>query len=391
MIIYEPGDDSFMLSKHVQKHAKGRVLDIGTGSGIQAVTAARLSRVKSVIGVDIQKSVIQHCKSAVKGKEAKKIRFKQSDLFSNIKGSFDTITFNPPYLPGDVKLKDITVDGGKKGYEVLARFFSRVSEYLNPEGIILIVFSSLTNKEKVNEIIENNMLEYTELDKKGIFMEELYVYLVKKSDILQMLEKNGIKNIIRFAKGHRGIILTGTHGKKKIAVKMQRKDIGAYGTVEREANILVFLNKHHIGPKIIFSAKDMFVYKFIEGIFIPEFLEKASKKPSKKDLIKVIVDVLKQCYKLDQLGINKEEMHHPYKHIVVTKAKKPVMLDFERAKKTENPHNVTQFCQYLTSSVFNSLTLNRLGIDADKLRNLAKEYKKDTSLKNFRNILQMIA
>ena len=112
MILYQPREDSYLLAKHVAMQAKGNVLDVGTGSGIQAMTAAKLKKVKSVLGIDIQKPVVEHCKKTIK---SKKIRFKQSNLFENIAGKFDTIIFNPPYLPEDVKLKDITVAGGKKG------------------------------------------------------------------------------------------------------------------------------------------------------------------------------------------------------------------------------------------------------------------------------------
>jgi release factor glutamine methyltransferase len=327
MVLYEPREDSYLLAKYVKKHAKGRVLDMGTGSGIQAIIAAKLKKVQSVLGIDIQKSVVEHCKKTIK---SKKISFKRSNLFENVGGRFDTIIFNPPYLPEDVKLKDITVEGGKRGYETLERFFNDASEHLNPDGIILVLFSSLTDKSKVNRFIDDNLLEYKEIGKQNLFMEELYVYLVRKSEILKLLEKKKVKSIKRFTKGHRGLILTGMIGNKKIAVKLQRTDIGAKGTVDREAKVLKILNKHRIGPKLLFSGKDFFAYKFVEGAFIPEFLQKAGKK----NIIKVLGDVFMQCYKLDKFGYNKEEMHHPYKHIVVGKGNKPVLLDFERAKKT---------------------------------------------------------
>ena len=48
--------------KHVRLLAKGKVLDVGTGSGIQAIAAAQSSRVDSVAAVDVQKGVINYCK-----------------------------------------------------------------------------------------------------------------------------------------------------------------------------------------------------------------------------------------------------------------------------------------------------------------------------------------
>ena len=55
---YKPREDSILLEKYVGKYSKGIVLDMGTGSGIQAMTAAKSKRVKKVIAADIQKSAI---------------------------------------------------------------------------------------------------------------------------------------------------------------------------------------------------------------------------------------------------------------------------------------------------------------------------------------------
>ena len=46
--IYEPEDDSYLLQGFVQKHSKGTVLDMGTGSGIQAISALDSKNVKKV-------------------------------------------------------------------------------------------------------------------------------------------------------------------------------------------------------------------------------------------------------------------------------------------------------------------------------------------------------
>lgn len=383
MILYQPREDSYLLAKYVKKHAFGRVLEIGTGSGIQAMTAARQKRVKSVLAVDIQKAVVEHCRITIR---SKKIRFMQSNIFDKVSGKFDTIIFNPPYLPEDARLKDITVEGGKKGYETLERFFYSVNDHLAHEGKILIVFSSLTKKEKVNSFIENNLLEYKELERQHFFMEELYVYLIKKNDVLVQLERKGIRDAKRLTRGHRGLIFTGMLGKKKIAVKMQIKGTGAKGTVNREAKVLRLLNRHKIGPHILFSGNDFFAYEFVEGIFIPEFLEKASAKS-----IRIVLKrVFEQCYALDRLKLRKEEMQNPYKHIIVTKGNMPVLLDFERARKTIKPHNVTQFCQYVTSGTVQHLVKGKMKINKEKIRDMAKAYRYTPSISNLNNIIKEI-
>lgn len=173
-MIYEPDEDSFLLAKYVEKYAHGKVLDVGTGSGIQAETALKFT--KDVLAVDIDKEAVNFVKK-------KGIKAKISNLFENVKGKFDLIIFNPPYLP-DEKLEDkeskIITTGGKYGYEILEKFFFQVNNYLNKNGKILIVFSSLTNKDKIDKIIKKNKLKFRLLEEKKVFFESLYCYLVER-------------------------------------------------------------------------------------------------------------------------------------------------------------------------------------------------------------------
>ena len=170
-MIYEPREDSYLLQKYVLKYAKGKVLDMGTGSGIQAETA--MKKTKDVLAADINLEAVEYVKN-------KKINAVQSDLFSNINGKFDLIIFNPPYLSDDKKVKDIALDGGKKGYELLENFLKQAKNYLNKNGKILILFSSLTKKNKVDKILKENRYIFECLETKRIFFEELYVYLIKE-------------------------------------------------------------------------------------------------------------------------------------------------------------------------------------------------------------------
>lgn len=168
-MIYSPEEDSFLLAKYVEKYAKGKVLDVGTGTGILAEAALR--KTKNVLAVDINKEAVEFASK-------KGIKAKVSDLFSNVKGKFDLIVFNPPYLPED-KIKDKELVGGKKGYEVLDRFFSKAKKYLNKDGRILIIISSLTKPKKVEEVIKKNKFKFKILEKKHYFFEDLIVYLIE--------------------------------------------------------------------------------------------------------------------------------------------------------------------------------------------------------------------
>jgi len=377
-MIYEAAEDSFLLAEQVKKYACGSVLDVGTGSGIQAETAASLKSVKSVLATDISDEVIKFFKNKIK---KNKIKIKKSDLFSNIKGKFDTIIFNPPYLPRDrreAKDSALATTGGKHGYETLERFLLSINDNLNSNGICLILFSSLTNKNKIDEILNSIGYDFEELSTKKISFETLYVYKLKRNWLMDELFKKKVKNIKKLAKGHRGLIYTGKFRGKKIAIKAQRLDLKVR-TVDREAEVIKKLNKKGLAPKILFKGKNYFAYNFAEGEFILDFLEHSKKLETKK----VFLETLRQCRTLDKMKITKEEMHNPWKHVIV--GKKVILLDFERAHYDPTPKNISQFCQYLMR---NQKILGEKGIQFKKedVIELSRKYKNNQTEANYNKI-----
>ncbi len=378
MVIYYPREDSYLLEKHVKRLSCGKVLDMGTGTGIQALAAANNKKVKNVLAIDINKGAIDYCK---KNSKHKKITYKVSDLFKNIpKQKFDMIIFNPPYLPQGGRIRDIATEGGKKGYEVIEKFIKQAGDYLKPDGNILLLFSSLTNRKIVEQFLKSKMFDFKMIDSIHYFFEELYVYNISKSLILKKLEKKGVKDIDYLAKGKRGVVYTGKYRNKKIAIKTKRAESQAVGRIQNEINFLKLLNKHKIGPKLVLHDENWLAYEFIKGQFIKDWLPKAKKK----DIKRILRVVFNKCLKMDQLGINKEEMHHPLKHVIIGKSLK--MIDFERARKTKDPKNVSQFCQFVMS---HKRILDKKGFKIDKKKIIAavKEYKQDFKTQRFKKVL----
>lgn len=379
-MIYDPQEDSYLIQKHIKRYATGPVLDMGTGSGILAKEAYQYT--KQVTAVDINKEAVEYAKE----NSDKGIIFIHSDLFEKIKQKYKLIIFNPPYLPEekaeDYSLRQITA-GGRHGYELIERFLDSANEHLLDNGRILMVFSSLTNKDKVDEIIDRCLFRSTLLETQMLPMfEQLFLYLIEKTAILKSL--SGISELKFFAKGHRGYIYTGKASGKKIAIKLKNPKSKASGRIKNEVRFLKIINKKGIGPKLLKSANDYFTYEFVEGPFLPQYIKE---EPKKEAIKKVLIDVIKQCHELDKLKINKEEMHHPHKHIVV--GAKPVLLDFERAIVTNKPHNVTQFCQYLCT-IKPDLKKKGVFVNITKLRDLSRDYKKSYSLKVLDSIIRSI-
>ena len=361
--VYIPEDDSFLLVECVKKYAKGFVLDMGCGSGIQGIAALELKSVANVTFADINREAINYVKKQITSNgllNKQNTQFIVSDLYNNIKDKFDTIIFNPPYLPENEFDKEVLITtGGKYGWELIEKFLKESKQHLNIDGQILLLFSSLTDKGKVDEIIKTLNYSKNQIVKEDLFMEQLYVYQLKLNN----------ENII---KGHRGIVEI----KGKVAIK---RSFTEYYNANEESKFLKILNKHGIGPKYISNTKDELRMEYIDGERILDYLKHSNKKQAKSILSKI----LDQLYIMDKLKINKLEMTNPYKHIIV-RNHKPIQIDFERCIYTTNPKNVTQFIQFLTSGKVHIL------VDKDELRAIAINYKRDMKKSYIKDILKRI-
>jgi predicted Ser/Thr protein kinase len=178
------------------------------------------------------------------------------------------------------------------------------------------------------------------------------------------------------SKGKRGVVYLATVNEKRIVVKKAREDSDAILTLENEARWLKILNKYKIGPRFVSFSDGMLRMEYIHGQPFVEWM----KKKSKKDVKRVVKEIFEQCRVMDNLKVNKLEMHHPVKHIIMRR-NKPYMIDFERCKKTLTPKNVTQFCQFLVGLDF--------VVDKEKLKTLLQEYKETYDEKVFRKIVSL--
>lgn len=171
MTIYKPGKDSFLMKGYIDgTELQGKkVLDMGTGSGIIAITAAEKGA--DVTAVDISSEALEFAEEKARGKGLENIKFQKSDLFQNVEEEFDYIFFNPPYLPGEQGIGDENIwRGGLKGIEVTERFLESADDYLSEDGEILLVMSS---RADFQELVDRFDLEIVDSEK--IWFETLYL------------------------------------------------------------------------------------------------------------------------------------------------------------------------------------------------------------------------
>jgi HemK-related putative methylase len=118
------------------------VLDMGTGSGICALVAARHAR--RVVAVDISRAAVR-CASinAQINQLESGIEFRHGDLFAPVAGeSFDLVLFNPPFLLGEPENER---DAAWRSGDVAVRFAAGLGAHLSPHGMALLLLSSFGN------------------------------------------------------------------------------------------------------------------------------------------------------------------------------------------------------------------------------------------------------
>ena len=124
-----------------------RAVDIGTGSGVIAVSLAKEVPNLQLVATDLSLQALELArKNASDHQVMDQIHFCQTDLLAGIQAQFDLICANLPYVP-TTKLTKLPVfrkeprlalDGGPNGLQVIDRLLKTVHESLAPGGILLL-------------------------------------------------------------------------------------------------------------------------------------------------------------------------------------------------------------------------------------------------------------
>jgi release factor glutamine methyltransferase len=147
--VYSPEADTLVLldAARAEVNPGDRVLEMGTGSGLIAAEIAKITR---IIATDINPHAVISARDAG-------VEVVRTDLFAGIRGPFDLVLFNPPYLPTQPEERmddwlEYALDGGESGRAVIERFAAEAGRMLAPGGRILLLISSLTGLSEVSEV-----------------------------------------------------------------------------------------------------------------------------------------------------------------------------------------------------------------------------------------------
>ncbi|MBI5097846.1 MAG: tRNA (adenine(22)-N(1))-methyltransferase TrmK [Nitrospirae bacterium] len=167
---------SILMAKNIKVLSDEVVLDMGTGSGIQAITAGQTA--SKVIAVDINPEAVRFAKrNIIANRLENRISVIQCDLFSSLDSGhkFNVILFTPPYLEGVVKssFDHALFDPNK---ELVYRFFRDAKDYIKPGGYVQMLYSSVAGPERILEIPQQFGWRHSLMAKEKTFTEEFLIY-----------------------------------------------------------------------------------------------------------------------------------------------------------------------------------------------------------------------
>ena len=150
-----------------------RVLDMGTGSGVNAILS---SKAADVVAVDINPHAVAAARAnAALNGAADRIVVVEGDLFDAVEGRFDLVIFDPPFrwfAPRDLRERNTT----DEDYRTLTAFFRQVPERLTADGRILLFFGTSGDADFLDELIRESGLTVEkvasrDLEKDGLEVE----------------------------------------------------------------------------------------------------------------------------------------------------------------------------------------------------------------------------
>jgi release factor glutamine methyltransferase len=155
-----------------------RVADIGTGSGILAICAAKLLANCQVDAVDISPAALEVARqNAERHQVADRIRFHLGDLLAPLDPTtrFDLIVSNPPYVSRpeyDQLMQDVrqfepqqALLAGETGTEVIARLIHDAPDFLPAAGWLVIEVSPMIADRVTEMLREDGRFERMEVRK----------------------------------------------------------------------------------------------------------------------------------------------------------------------------------------------------------------------------------
>jgi release factor glutamine methyltransferase len=156
-----------------------RILDVGTGSGVIALSLAAKYPQTEVVAADISEDALALARENADWLGlGTRVRFLQSDLLENVEGIFDLIAANLPYISTGQRQTlsrevlhdpDVALFAGARGDELLRELIAQAPSRLRPGGLLALEIGIGQDETLVAAMTEKNYRDiWTENDYSGV-------------------------------------------------------------------------------------------------------------------------------------------------------------------------------------------------------------------------------
>ena len=238
---------------------------------------------------------------------------------------------------------------------------------------------SVFKKDPYKKILTFPQVTESEITKRMVELRKLGITHISFTGPLQ-IEKCHI-----LGKGYVGMVVLAKQNNKVVALKIRRND-SPRKNMANEAKLLKIANKINIGPKFIKNSKNFLIMEYIDGEKIIDWAKKSETKA--KEIRSVVKNVLRECFLLDDAGLDHGELSTIDKHVIVGK-KRSTVIDFESSSVNRKPSNVTGATQgILIGTGLAKIIQKKIKIPTKKkIIDLIRMYKKNPTLENFESLI----
>jgi len=126
---------------------ESRIVDLGTGSGVIALSLAKKIPEAEIVATDIADEALLLARENAVQLGIARVQFIKSDLLENVDGKFDLIVANLPYIsrhdrdqlaPEVLRDPEVALFAGEKGDEIIRRLIETAPSHLSGKGLLAL-------------------------------------------------------------------------------------------------------------------------------------------------------------------------------------------------------------------------------------------------------------
>ena len=168
-----------LVSRFTFEIAYPRMVDVGTGSGVIALTLAAEFPKAEIVGVDISEDALLLAReNAERLGLADRVRFLRSNLLETVQPGFDLIVANLPYVSTEDRLNlsrevlhdpEVALFAGARGDELVQQLIVQAPSWLRPGGMLVMEIGIGQSETLAAALAEKNYRDiWTEKDYSGV-------------------------------------------------------------------------------------------------------------------------------------------------------------------------------------------------------------------------------